>query len=107
MYSLIWIYLIFYCKQKTAYEMRISDWSSDVFSSDLGIDVDTADQPAQLRNALDMAAGIVGERREQVFDFAPIVGSGRGMQRDHRQAFHIGDIGRQLIAFGEIGRAHV
>src|SRR3546814_5073350 len=26
----------FYCKQKTAYEMRISDWSSDVCSSDLG-----------------------------------------------------------------------
>src|SRR3546814_3938042 len=25
-----------YCKQKTAYEMRISDWSSDVCSSDLG-----------------------------------------------------------------------
>src|SRR3546814_5861681 len=24
------------CEQKTAYEMRISDWSSDVFSSDLG-----------------------------------------------------------------------
>src|SRR3546814_12828638 len=24
------------CKQKTAYEMRISDWSSDVCSSDLG-----------------------------------------------------------------------
>src|SRR3546814_17074342 len=27
--------LIFVCKQKTAYEMRISDWSSDVCSSDL------------------------------------------------------------------------
>src|SRR3546814_7967050 len=27
--------LIFFFKQKTAYEMRISDWSSDVFSSDL------------------------------------------------------------------------
>src|SRR3546814_3282241 len=26
---------ILYCKQKTAYEMRISDWSSDVCSSDL------------------------------------------------------------------------
>src|SRR3546814_1574403 len=26
----------FLCKQKTAYEMRISDWSSDVCSSDLG-----------------------------------------------------------------------
>src|SRR3546814_9667540 len=27
--------VIFFCKQKTAYEMRISDWSSDVCSSDL------------------------------------------------------------------------
>src|SRR3546814_1725376 len=30
------IYLFFFFKQKTAYEMRISDWSSDVCSSDLG-----------------------------------------------------------------------
>src|SRR3546814_8102540 len=28
---------IFFFKQKTAYEMRISDWSSDVCSSDLRI----------------------------------------------------------------------
>src|SRR3546814_988384 len=27
--------LLFFCKQKTAYEVRISDWSSDVCSSDL------------------------------------------------------------------------
>src|SRR3546814_9863311 len=27
---------IFFFKQKTAYDMRISDWSSDVCSSDLG-----------------------------------------------------------------------
>src|SRR3546814_5862128 len=27
--------VVFYFKQKTAYEMRISDWSSDVCSSDL------------------------------------------------------------------------
>src|SRR3546814_3143997 len=27
---------VFFYKQKTAYEMRISDWSSDVCSSDLG-----------------------------------------------------------------------
>src|SRR3546814_1249447 len=26
---------VFFCKQKAAYEMRISDWSSDVCSSDL------------------------------------------------------------------------
>src|SRR3546814_16058857 len=29
--------LVFFFKQKTAYEMRISDWSSDVCSSDLSI----------------------------------------------------------------------
>src|SRR3546814_10572098 len=28
---------MFFFKQKTAYEMRISDWSSDVCSSDLGL----------------------------------------------------------------------
>src|SRR3546814_16880041 len=28
-------YLFFFFKQKTAYELRISDWSSDVCSSDL------------------------------------------------------------------------
>src|SRR3546814_8230102 len=30
------IEIIFFFKQKTAYEVRISDWSSDVCSSDLG-----------------------------------------------------------------------
>src|SRR3546814_7277294 len=29
------VYIFFFYKQKTAYEMRISDWSSDVCSSDL------------------------------------------------------------------------
>src|SRR3546814_1539508 len=29
------VFLLFFFKQKTAYEMRISDWSSDVCSSDL------------------------------------------------------------------------
>src|SRR3546814_10709387 len=31
--------LVFFFKQKTAYDMRISDWSSDVCSSDLGLPV--------------------------------------------------------------------
>src|SRR3546814_8740448 len=35
--------VIFFFKQKTAYEMRISDWSSDVCSSDL----DPGDRPGQ------------------------------------------------------------
>src|SRR3546814_17233262 len=34
--SMLWCSMFFFCKQKTAYEVRISDWSSDVCSSDLG-----------------------------------------------------------------------
>src|SRR3546814_3228588 len=30
-------FFVFFFKQKTAYEMRISDWSSDVCSSDLNV----------------------------------------------------------------------
>src|SRR3546814_7313020 len=33
--NVVYRYLFFCIKQKTAYEMRISDWSSDVCSSDL------------------------------------------------------------------------
>src|SRR3546814_20946159 len=32
--------VFFFFKQKTAYEMRISDWSSDVCSSDLIVEID-------------------------------------------------------------------
>src|SRR3546814_3361521 len=35
MFGVIFFFFFFF-KQKTAYEMRISDWSSDVSSSDLG-----------------------------------------------------------------------
>src|SRR3546814_9756947 len=34
-YVLLVVCFFFFFKQKTAYEMRISDWSSDVCSSDL------------------------------------------------------------------------
>src|SRR3546814_3721577 len=34
-YCLWFCFFFFFFKQKTAYEMRISDWSSDVCSSDL------------------------------------------------------------------------
>src|SRR3546814_6147348 len=45
--------MIFFCvKQKTAYEMRISDWSSDVCSSDLGPS-ESAQYTAEIRNRAD------------------------------------------------------
>src|SRR3546814_854136 len=34
-HSVVVVFHFFFFKQKTAYEMRISDWSSDVCSSDL------------------------------------------------------------------------
>src|SRR3546814_3612466 len=37
--SVSWVFFFFF-KQKTAYEMRISDWSSDVCSSDLNLGAD-------------------------------------------------------------------
>src|SRR3546814_6124256 len=36
------MYFVFFFKQKTAYELRISDWSSDVCSSDLSCWLQTA-----------------------------------------------------------------
>src|SRR3546814_9536536 len=33
--SVVWLLAFFFFKQKTAYEMRMSDWSSDVCSSEL------------------------------------------------------------------------
>src|SRR3546814_3054364 len=47
--------LLFFFKQKTAYEMRISDWSSDVCSSDL-----PAKTAVQLRRRGDGTGGIIG-----------------------------------------------
>src|SRR3546814_9256424 len=35
MHGVVYEFFCFFFKQKTAYEMRISDWSSDVCSSDL------------------------------------------------------------------------
>src|SRR3546814_8354340 len=49
-----YVLFVFFCKQKAAYEMRISDWSSDVCSSDLPI-------AARELNIVDVAS--IGESR--------------------------------------------
>src|SRR3546814_15027505 len=53
MVSCVFYFLFFFFKQKTAYEMRISDWSSDVCSSDLNPCTDGAesDKSARLKCA--------------------------------------------------------
>src|SRR3546814_20974230 len=48
---------VFFFKQKTAYEMRISDWSSDVCSSDLLV---VLDRPEDGRAEQAVALGLEG-----------------------------------------------
>src|SRR3546814_17663296 len=50
--------MFFFFKQKTAYEMRISDWSSDVCSSDL-----LGEQPKKAKLAVQPVAGRFARRR--------------------------------------------
>src|SRR3546814_5068737 len=60
--------MFFFFKQKTAYEMRISDWSSDVCSSDLrtrrGFEKDgqPRHQPIRIHHRKDPAGGAAGDR---------------------------------------------
>src|SRR3546814_2875270 len=48
----------FFFKQKTAYEMRISDWSSDVCSSDLALFERLCEHGEQTVGALTADAGV-------------------------------------------------
>src|SRR3546814_5023588 len=59
------MFFIFFFKQKTAYEMRISDWSSDVCSSDL-IDEIAFGQRTVERGVDALARGSWGLRRRKV-----------------------------------------
>src|SRR3546814_6905322 len=54
---------VFFFKQKTAYEMRISDWSSDVCSSDLSSDRIAQMVGSGLLTFIDRATGY-----NQIFD---------------------------------------
>src|SRR3546814_20370770 len=103
--SYIWISccIFFFFKQKTAYEMRISDWSSDVCSSDLhGIDLRAGRPDAQ---ALQVVHGL--DLLLAGMDQAGIM----GMQRQHLHAVgeFLGEILRVHVpqgAAGSVGRTH-
>src|SRR3546814_9301269 len=86
----------FFFKQKTAYEMRISDWSSDVCSSDLVDAVDTG-----LGDHPEMADGCEGDVRQRQAD-APALPGPRPLDRRRHQAEGGGQ------AAGDVpGRQHV
>src|SRR3546814_17632762 len=72
------MFYFFFFKQKTAYEMRISDWSSDVCSSDLEALAAYAEEIALARGGdarLDRAAGTLIDRLQA----APIESDARAI----------------------------
>src|SRR3546814_6137113 len=56
--------MVFYCKQKTAYEMRSRDWSSDVCSSDLAQLEPAHEHAGDLRPLVRDAGFLLDDRRE-------------------------------------------
>src|SRR3546814_5314990 len=90
--------IFFFFKQKTAYEMRISDWSSDVCSSDLDR-ARSGDADHQGREPAKLGGHAAGEGD------GPISGaSERGFIRPPIAQIVAGD-GDQVDWVGEIGRA--
>src|SRR3546814_5097251 len=80
------MFCFFFFKQKTAYEMRISDWSSDVCSSDLRpkrLDEYLGQQPVreQLGIYIEAARGR-GEAMDHVLIFGP---PGLGKRSEERR----------------------
>src|SRR3546814_6059040 len=92
------IFGFFFFKQKTAYEMRISDWSSDVCSSDLNAEMDE-----------DIALGLVAHKEaESARRVEPFHGSGQpgediGPVIDERRCIDAGRVVRKHVP--QIGRA--
>src|SRR3546814_17185135 len=98
----------FFFKQKTAYEMRISDWSSDVCSSDLGFGQFARQLLARARaQPKDAADGFLHRKVAR----GPDVGAAFGEEQvdfgrpapETLDAREQGD--RILLVGGEIGRA--
>src|SRR3546814_17450498 len=68
----LFMLFFFFFKQKTAYEMRISDWSSDVCSSDLGDTLRIGTQRVRLHgiDAPELAQRCGTERRQRCGEMA-------------------------------------
>src|SRR3546814_9702705 len=94
--------LFFFFKQKPAYEMRISDWSSDVCSSDLEVGTEEARVvPVGLRIVRRGVHLILGRPA------APVGGAER-LRVPHVRPVAVARLALDLdLDAGQIGRAHV
>src|SRR3546814_10669041 len=97
-------YVFFLFKQKTAYEMRISDWSSDVCSSDLVEDIQI-DRPRGREVLVEIkASGLChSDLHMAESDFGVPLPALFG----HELAGIVKEIGPDVSEFQEIGREHV
>src|SRR3546814_10104897 len=96
-----YLVVFFFFKQKTAYEMRISDWSSDVCSSDLaGADGD--DVARLVGEALAGAVAVLQRREHGAEEQHQAVGIlVVGVHRLGHQILHVAADGGQRIAVGD------
>src|SRR3546814_4338629 len=74
----IWCCCVFFVKQKTAYEMRISDWSSDVCSSDLRL-AELVQQGVVVEGVVDGLGGHGGLDRE--VEWCPLMPPRRSLRK--------------------------
>src|SRR3546814_17220233 len=74
---IIVFYSFFFFKQKTAYEMRISDWSSDVCSSDLLFAVAVVDEDGDDSHVRHFLRGIDLSGQDHAFRHAMAQFSGK------------------------------
>src|SRR3546814_3763103 len=63
--SCLFFVVFFFFKQKTAYEMRISDWSSDVCSSDLAARMGLVIGPGALEAGQEAVVDVDGAARQR------------------------------------------
>src|SRR3546814_4992124 len=90
------LYFFFFFKQKTAYEMRISDWSSDVCSSDLVVLVG---DPEQLQAIEAGAAFRAVTERHGWAEITEIRRQCEDWQRDATKALATGRAGEAIHAY--------
>src|SRR3546814_742407 len=92
---------VLFVKQKTAYEMRISDWSSDVGSSDLVVHrLEPVEIYQQQRAGLRLAAMAFERAFEQIGDVAPVRQAGQRVI-----ARQLVDLALRPLLVGQVGAA--
>src|SRR3546814_9002121 len=90
----------FFFKQKTAYEMRISDWSSDVCSSDL-----TTPPPHDNLHVSWASLGILVQALS-VYFFSAIMKSGHEWFPDFTGVYYALMLDRHALPFGHRSEEH-